>query len=198
MNNTNPLSHHPIVVFQFTLTQTHYNSLSLLPKLIRSFFCVQEVIHDLEESKYQNAEPRLSIYGRNWYEWDNLAKWAVKNNVYSDNVRWLIQIPRLLYVSLFLSLSYSFLFICSYQCLFSSLVSLPSSFFIPSFTKYQIVRTVGLNAKFDFYSSFSPSPFSSSLLQLSFFFLFNCSSAVLSFSLSLSLYYPPLYVHSIN
>jgi AMP deaminase len=50
---------------------------------------------DLEESKYQNAEPRLSIYGRSADEWDKLAKWAVGNNVYSDNVRWIIQVPRL-------------------------------------------------------------------------------------------------------
>ena len=50
---------------------------------------------DLNESKYQNAELRLSIYGRNRSEWDNLAKWAIENCVYSDNVRWLIQVPRL-------------------------------------------------------------------------------------------------------
>ena len=28
-------------------------------------------------------------------EWDKLAKWIVKNELFSDNVRWLIQIPRL-------------------------------------------------------------------------------------------------------
>ncbi|THD24980.1 Adenosine monophosphate deaminase 2 [Fasciola hepatica] len=56
---------------------------------------LKEVFSDLEESKYQNAEPRLSIYGRSIHEWDNLAKWALEKNVYSDNVRWLIQIPRL-------------------------------------------------------------------------------------------------------
>lgn len=28
-------------------------------------------------------------------EWDNLAAWIVDNEIYSDNVRWLIQIPRL-------------------------------------------------------------------------------------------------------
>lgn len=55
----------------------------------------QEVFNDLEESKYQNSEPRLSIYGRSKSEWDKLAEWAVSNNVYSDNVRWLIQVPRL-------------------------------------------------------------------------------------------------------
>lgn len=57
---------------------------------------LKEVLSDLEESKYQNAEPRLSIYGRSKEEWDQLASWAVTNDVYSDNVRWLIQIPRLL------------------------------------------------------------------------------------------------------
>jgi len=50
---------------------------------------------DLEESKYQNAELRISIYGKSRDEWDKLAKWGVDNKVYSDNVRWLIQIPRL-------------------------------------------------------------------------------------------------------
>ncbi|XP_072166234.1 AMP deaminase 2-like [Diadema setosum] len=56
---------------------------------------IKEVAADLEESKYQNAEYRLSIYGRNRKEWDSLARWAVKHHVYSDNIRWLIQIPRL-------------------------------------------------------------------------------------------------------
>lgn len=56
---------------------------------------LNEVLYDLDESKYQNAELRLSIYGRNLDEWDNLAKWAIRNNVYSDNLRWLIQIPRI-------------------------------------------------------------------------------------------------------
>lgn len=56
---------------------------------------INEVSADLEESKYQNAELRLSIYGKHRDEWDKLAQWAIKNNVYSDNVRWLIQIPRL-------------------------------------------------------------------------------------------------------
>lgn len=54
---------------------------------------------DLEESKYQNVELRLSIYGRSRDEWDKLAKWAVKHRVYSKNVRWLVQMPRLLWVN---------------------------------------------------------------------------------------------------
>ncbi|KAG8193644.1 hypothetical protein JTE90_024008 [Oedothorax gibbosus] len=56
---------------------------------------LKEVMSDLEESKYQNAELRLSIYGRKRDEWDKLAKWAVKHNVFSANNRWVIQIPRL-------------------------------------------------------------------------------------------------------
>ncbi|XP_041083503.1 AMP deaminase 2-like isoform X2 [Polyodon spathula] len=56
---------------------------------------IKEVMEDLEESKYQNVELRLSIYGRSRDEWDSLAKWAVKHKVHSDNVRWLVQVPRL-------------------------------------------------------------------------------------------------------
>lgn len=57
---------------------------------------LQEVMSDLEESKYQNAELRLSIYGKSQDEWDKLAQWAVRHKVHSENVRWLIQVPRLL------------------------------------------------------------------------------------------------------
>ncbi|XP_076800140.1 AMP deaminase 2-like isoform X2 [Clavelina lepadiformis] len=56
---------------------------------------IREVMDDLEESKYQQAELRLSVYGRSPSEWEKLAQWAVSHEVYSDNVRWLIQIPRL-------------------------------------------------------------------------------------------------------
>ena len=56
---------------------------------------VQEVTEDLEDSKYQNLELRISIYGRSKDEWDKLAKWAVDNMMFSNNVRWLIQIPRI-------------------------------------------------------------------------------------------------------
>ncbi|EGN98586.1 hypothetical protein SERLA73DRAFT_169523 [Serpula lacrymans var. lacrymans S7.3] len=55
----------------------------------------QEVMTDLEQSKYQNCEWRISIYGRSPNEWDKLAKWIVGNKLYSHNVRWLVQIPRL-------------------------------------------------------------------------------------------------------
>ncbi|OAV98682.1 hypothetical protein PTTG_07701 [Puccinia triticina 1-1 BBBD Race 1] len=55
----------------------------------------QEIMTDLELSKYQHAEYRLSIYGRSTDEWDKLAKWVINNKLFSNNVRWLIQIPRL-------------------------------------------------------------------------------------------------------
>ncbi|KAF3941160.1 hypothetical protein ABW19_dt0204799 [Dactylella cylindrospora] len=55
----------------------------------------REVISDLEASKYQMAEYRISIYGRSEDEWDKLAAWIVDHKLFSHNVRWLIQIPRL-------------------------------------------------------------------------------------------------------
>lgn len=54
-----------------------------------------EVFEDLHTTKYQMAEYRISIYGRSRGEWDKLAKWVIGNKLFSDNVRWLIQIPRL-------------------------------------------------------------------------------------------------------
>lgn len=55
----------------------------------------REVFDDLESSKYQMAEYRISIYGRSIDEWDKLAAWVIDNKLFSHNVRWLIQIPRL-------------------------------------------------------------------------------------------------------
>ncbi|KAJ5160649.1 AMP deaminase [Penicillium canariense] len=55
----------------------------------------KEVISDLESSKYQMVEWRISIYGRSIEEWDKLAAWVVDNKLFSPNVRWLIQVPRL-------------------------------------------------------------------------------------------------------
>uniref|UniRef100_A0A7N6AUX3 AMP deaminase n=1 Tax=Anabas testudineus TaxID=64144 RepID=A0A7N6AUX3_ANATE len=56
---------------------------------------IKEVAHDLEESKYQHAEPRLSIYGRSPEEWDSLSKWFIHHKVHSPNMRWIIQVPRI-------------------------------------------------------------------------------------------------------
>ncbi|PSN60832.1 AMP deaminase [Corynespora cassiicola Philippines] len=55
----------------------------------------KEVIADLESSKYQFVEWRISIYGRSLDEWDKLAAWVIDNKLFSPNVRWLIQLPRL-------------------------------------------------------------------------------------------------------
>ncbi|KAL5347568.1 AMP deaminase [Pseudogymnoascus australis] len=55
----------------------------------------KEVITDLESSKYQMVEWRISIYGRDPDEWDKLAAWVVDNKLFSPNVRWLVQVPRL-------------------------------------------------------------------------------------------------------
>lgn len=54
-----------------------------------------EVFSELHDTKYQNSEYRVSIYGRDIAEWDKLGAWFEDHKVYSDNVRWLIQIPRL-------------------------------------------------------------------------------------------------------
>jgi AMP deaminase len=67
----------------FTNPSSHLNSITL------------EVISDLEQSKYQMAEYRISIYGRSEDEWDKLADWVVEHKLFSHNVRWLIQVPRL-------------------------------------------------------------------------------------------------------
>ncbi|VEU24193.1 DEKNAAC105462 [Brettanomyces naardenensis] len=55
----------------------------------------KEVFDDLEASKYQMAEYRLSVYGRSIDDWDKLAAWVIDNKLFSHNVRWLIQVPRL-------------------------------------------------------------------------------------------------------
>jgi len=55
----------------------------------------KEVISDLESSKYQMVEWRISVYGRTLDEWDKLAAWVIDNKLFSHNVRWLIQVPRL-------------------------------------------------------------------------------------------------------
>ncbi|KAM9808186.1 AMP deaminase 3-like [Neosynchiropus ocellatus] len=56
---------------------------------------IKEVAKELEESKYQHAEPRLSIYGRSASEWESLATWFIQHKVHSPNMRWMIQVPRI-------------------------------------------------------------------------------------------------------
>ncbi|KAG7332672.1 hypothetical protein KOW79_004506 [Hemibagrus wyckioides] len=56
---------------------------------------IKEVASDLEDAKYQYAEPRLSIYGCNPNEWIKLSSWFNKNRVFSLNLKWMIQVPRI-------------------------------------------------------------------------------------------------------
>lgn len=56
---------------------------------------IKEVGSDLDDAKYQYAEPRLSIYGRSPDEWTKLAFWFNKHRVYSHNMLWMIQVPRI-------------------------------------------------------------------------------------------------------
>ncbi|KAM5181535.1 AMP deaminase 1 [Mantella aurantiaca] len=56
---------------------------------------IKEVGSDLDDAKYQYAEPRLSIYGRSPEEWTKLASWFNKHKVYSPNMKWMIQVPRI-------------------------------------------------------------------------------------------------------
>jgi len=55
----------------------------------------REVFDDLQLNKYQYAEYRLSIYGRDPKEWDVLANWVMDFDLFSSNMRWMIQLPRL-------------------------------------------------------------------------------------------------------
>lgn len=58
----------------------------------------REVMGDLEASKYQLAEWRLSIYGRKKEEWSKLASWFFNHKLAHRNIRWLIQVPRLFHI----------------------------------------------------------------------------------------------------
>lgn len=55
----------------------------------------REVMDELEKHKYSIVEWRLSIYGRKYDEWNKLALWFYDNKLAHQNVRWLIQVPRL-------------------------------------------------------------------------------------------------------
>lgn len=55
----------------------------------------RELLDDLEESKYQHTEWRLSIYGRKHDEWEKLSRWVLDNKLVEPYNRWMIQIPRL-------------------------------------------------------------------------------------------------------
>lgn len=95
---------------RFDLFNTKYNPFGT--KLLREVFLktdnyiggrylaelTREVIEDLEEHKYQHVEWRVSIYGHSKNEWLRLGQWLRRNNLYSKNVRWVIQVPRLYHI----------------------------------------------------------------------------------------------------
>ncbi|KAK7891199.1 hypothetical protein WMY93_023162 [Mugilogobius chulae] len=56
---------------------------------------IKEVASELEESKYQHSEPRLSVYGRSAKEWNSLSSWFIQHRVHSPNMHWMIQVPRI-------------------------------------------------------------------------------------------------------
>ncbi|CAK1547507.1 unnamed protein product [Leptosia nina] len=77
---------------------TYFARIIKASKIITSHFLIngqREVIADLEENKYTYVEPRISIYCKSMSEWSKLASWALRNDVHSSHVRWLVQVPRL-------------------------------------------------------------------------------------------------------
>ena len=93
--HSNAIEIHNGIMFDFYPGLPHMYVRSKLASTYLNVY-LQEVMEDLAESKYQMAELRISIYGRSPDEWDKLATWAVENMMYCDNVRWLIQVPRIL------------------------------------------------------------------------------------------------------
>lgn len=55
----------------------------------------KQVMKEMEEEKYCFAELRISIYGKSNQEWSKLADWFKMHKIFSHQIRWLIQIPRL-------------------------------------------------------------------------------------------------------
>eukprot|EP00300_Choanocystis_sp_HF-7_P012703 c17995_g1_i2.p1 GENE.c17995_g1_i2~~c17995_g1_i2.p1 ORF type:complete len:779 (+),score=154.39 c17995_g1_i2:94-2337(+) len=56
---------------------------------------MRQVLQKQLETKTTATEMRLSVYGRSYDEWEQLAEWIVKYQLFSPNNRWIIQIPRL-------------------------------------------------------------------------------------------------------
>ena len=56
---------------------------------------LQKVIEELEASKFQHGEMKLAFYAHSPDEWHRLAQWVADHQLVSDNVRWIIEIPRL-------------------------------------------------------------------------------------------------------
>eukprot|EP00484_Ammonia_sp_Unknown_P010444 CAMPEP_0197076868 /NCGR_PEP_ID=MMETSP1384-20130603/212326_1 /TAXON_ID=29189 /ORGANISM="Ammonia sp." /LENGTH=1122 /DNA_ID=CAMNT_0042515727 /DNA_START=113 /DNA_END=3482 /DNA_ORIENTATION=+ len=54
----------------------------------------KEVFQQLEATKYQYAELRISIGGKHRRQWDVLSDWICRYQLKSTQIRWLIQTPR--------------------------------------------------------------------------------------------------------
>jgi len=74
---------------------------------------------ELEASKYQHGEMKLAFYAQTPNDWHRLAQWVADHRLASDNVRWIIEIPRLLSV-----FDLAFTLMCLYAVLFCSLAVL--------------------------------------------------------------------------
>ncbi|XP_039262209.2 AMP deaminase 3-like isoform X1 [Styela clava] len=56
---------------------------------------IKQVEEKLCDQKYHHLELRISIYGKSYDEWENLANWFARHKLESIHIRWLIQVPRL-------------------------------------------------------------------------------------------------------
>ena len=55
----------------------------------------KEVFNQLEDQRFCMSEPRVSVYGGSLNEWSQIASWVLDHKLYSKNVRWMIQAPRI-------------------------------------------------------------------------------------------------------
>lgn len=55
----------------------------------------RDVIAETEEREYVACELGISVYGKTKQEWKTLCRWWASNNLFSAQVKWIVQIPRL-------------------------------------------------------------------------------------------------------
>lgn len=55
----------------------------------------RDVITDAEQREYVACEFGISVYGKSKREWATLSKWCTENSLFSEQLRWLVQVPRL-------------------------------------------------------------------------------------------------------
>ncbi|PWV12799.1 putative AMP deaminase [Trypanosoma cruzi] len=59
---------------------------------------IRQTFRRQAEDGHVFSEYRLSIYGRQRHEWDQLARWMVLNHASHSTNRWMVQIPRLYFI----------------------------------------------------------------------------------------------------